>query len=559
MTTSTHVYTAVLIGSPNVTLRVKGGTLTLDAGRAPHVQGSIEIAIPAQATLTALDPRVAARIQVTVLATFPSGSQSRTFNLGLRRRPVQHRDGTLTLDVASDEALLGDWAPLADDYTPLNYQSSLRALVNYVLGKVISGTTVSTSLSAPDVAVPALAASDNIIRNPRVAVDTVDWGITGSAAVNRETSGGPSGISATYYRAVPTAGATGVAIHIDEATVAVRPNTEYKLIAYVYAQSTQAVTLDGWLIDANGTVVGSATPVVATPGGSWVKLVCPFTTKETAASFRPRLSVNGAALALTVGLTAVRLSVDSGDPNDNGYFDGSTTSTTNYAYEWSNTAHASSSRREVLIPAATPEGLTWEAGQSALDFLRPIVQRFGLRLVCNEARVWTLRDETFVAAGTLTLRHGINLIDATETIDRDSGLWFDAQVTIYTWTDRSTGVQHRMVDSYALTGSPKRINTVEIASAYPGPGRSQYAVGRAQGRGRDVTATSVADWAAAAEMDATITLNGAPVQTGATQSVRFNLDRDEMTVNVRTIDTGARSIDLLTGTINGLTGTINAL
>jgi hypothetical protein len=186
---------------------------------------------------------------------------------------------------------------------------------------------------------------------------------------------------------------------------------------------------------------------------------------------------------------------------------------------------------------AADDALIWRAGASALDFLHPLVQAVGMRLVCDERRFWTLRTENYTGHGDISsISYGIDMIDGGDTIDRDNALWFDAQITRYRWTD-AAGAQHEAVDAWALHTPHTRANLVEIDAPYPGPGRSAYAVRRAQQRGREVTATKVSDWAIAAEQPVIINLPDTPIQVGAVQRVRFDLDRDEMTIDARTIDT----------------------
>jgi hypothetical protein len=187
----------------------------------------------------------------------------------------------------------------------------------------------------------------------------------------------------------------------------------------------------------------------------------------------------------------------------------------------------------------------------------PLVQANGYRLVCDEAREWTLRSADYVAPGASTFVHGVDLTEASDTLDRES-TWFDGQVTRYRWEDPN-GISQERADSWALTGSPTRVNLVEINAPYPGTGRSEYAVRRAQGRGREVVASRVARWDERAEQDVSVLLSGAPTQVGLTDRVEFNLDNDEVTVTTRTSDANPGSIDLLPGTIDSLAGFINDL
>ncbi|TQJ31944.1 hypothetical protein [Microbacterium sp. SLBN-146] len=558
MTTSTHIYSAFLIGTPDVPLSVTGGSVTLDAGAAPHVQAEIRIAVPDAPTLALLDPRESARVRIEVDGVYPAFSLHREFDLSLRDRDSDQAGAVLTLALASDEALLEDYAPLEDDATPLDHQASLRDLVAYVLSKV-SGALAPGSIDPP---VPALAASDNLIRNPRVATGSTDWALTwtsGGLSFNRYASGGPS--YAPSYMQIYASGAasTGVYAYLDQQSISVTQGRLYVLSVTANPPTGQSASLDAILYDQSGNIVAFATPAPIIGNGSYQRVHTTFYATGNASRVRPRLNIASMPYGQYFNVTAFRLSEFTGDiAADRLYFDGSFMDTAQYDYAWTQASHASVSTRKPLVDAATPDGLTWKAGQSAIEFIQPIVQAAGLRLVCDEQRVWTLRDENHSASGSLSIRYGVNMIDGTDTISRDSGLWFDARVTNYTWTD-SSGTTQTRTDAFALTLPYTRLTTLDLRTAYPGPGRSEYAVRRAQGRGREVSATAVADWSAHAEQPIAVTLNGAPTQIGLTQSLTFDLDTDRMTVTTRTTDTPAGAIDLLPGTIDALSGTIDSL
>ncbi|WP_460776009.1 hypothetical protein [Microbacterium sp. GXF7504] len=337
MTVSTHAYTATVLGE-DIPLDIVGGSITMSATSAPHVAGDLTVTAKSD-LLDHIDPRDnSIRIRIEADAVVGAVSQSRYFDLGLRDREVSQSDGTVTLSLASDEALLNDYAPLTD-VDLLTYATSLRSLVERVLSTAIPGADLEASPS------------------------------------------------------------------IDHAF--------------------------------------------------------------------------------------------------SGYED---------------------------------DAFTWKAGQSALNFLAPLVQAAGFRLVCDERRAWTLRDEDYIAPGVLSIRYAINMIDGTESISRDTGLWHDAAVTRYRWVN-GAGETLEQIDAYALTTPYSRLLLIEKDTPYPGAGFSAYAVRRAQYRGREVTATAVADWRVQPEMYAQIVLNGAPTQTGAIDSVTFDLDQDRMTVATRTVDT----------------------
>lgn len=539
MTVSQHIYAAQIVGG--TALKVKGGGVSLDSSRWPYVQGSIQIPMPSLATLAALDPRMspAARIRLSVQATFPWGTQARTFDLTLRDRSIEHGSARVTLELASDEAILDEFTPLADDTGPLAYQASLRGLVGYVLGKVIPGAVLATGA---DVAVPALADSSNLIRNPRAGVNTGDWAASwtaGGLSIFRIASGGPA-YAPTYVAYLSNSGVftNNAEMYITEAAVSMTAGKQHVLSVSVSAGAGRQIILDAVCFDASGNIVGFIPPVPITGNNAWQRAATlPFGAYANTAKIRVRVRAAQLGGSEYVNVTGWRLCEATGDyAADCLYLDGDTADTAQYDYAWAQAAHASISTRKRLVNAATPDALTWKAGQSAMSFLSPLVQAAGLRLVCDENRVWTLRATGFKSDGVLSVRHAVNLVDGSEKISRRDEDWFDAAVARWRWTDRNGQSQER-TDSYALAASYSRVRLFEFTTPYPGPGFAEYAVKRAQGRGREVTVTTVSDWTATAEQDVQIVLDGAATQTGQTISVAFNFDRDEMTINTRTIDT----------------------
>lgn len=564
---SKHVYTARLLGSSfalDRPLARPQGSITLDARRRPHVAGTFTFAMPSLTTLAALDPRMspAPRIVLDVHAEYPWGSQDRSFNVHVRDRAVDLRAGTVTINVASDESLLGDKAPLTDDATPLNYQSSLRGLVGYVLGSVIPGAVLAPGA---DVAVPALSDSSNLIRNPRAGTNTTDWAWTqtaGGLTPLRQTSGGPS-YAPTYVAFLSNSGVftNNAEMYIAEGAVSLSGSKHHVVSVDIMGVTGRQLILDAVCYDSSGNILGYIPAVTTTMTTNVWKRVAtaPFEAYANTAKIRVRVRATQLGGSEYVNVTAWRLSEATGDlADDTRYYDGGTADTAQYDYEWSGTAHASISTRKVKIPAATPDALIWDAGQDAMSFLAPLVQAAGRRLVCDEQRVWTLRTEGYDAGGVIQVRHGVNLFDGSDKISRDDDDWFDAAVAIYTWTDRN-GIRRTRPDSYALSPAYTRLRRFEIDSAYPGPGFAQYAVRRAQGRGREVTVAAPVDWNAKAEQNFTAILEGAPPQVGLTNVVTFDLDTDSMTITSRTSDTPFGAVDLLAGTVDSLVGTIDSL
>lgn len=587
MTVSEHAYSAVLIGSPDRPLSVLGGSITLDAGRAPHVTAQLDVAMPGHyewievgagdgygeggygeggyggalylpewvpdADLLAdLDPREACRIRVT--ATL--GGVSREFDLGLRDREVRHADGALSLSLASDEAILEDFRPLADDPAPLDYQTSLRSVVEYVLGAASPGETLAAS-PALDADATRYWSVTSMLLNPSAEGTLDPWTAAGNCTLFHSTAA-RTGTNSCGFTSV-AAGVLAVTPMALTGKTSVTAGKSYVFNGYGRRFGATARTIQAVIrwVNADGATPWSdveGTPVALTDTD--------WTARATVIGIAPAGAVAAFMFFRITGSTAAG---QIGYIDDAMFYEGdaivppftgASTDDAGYDYAWTGDANASTSTRTPLNEAPY-EALIWRAGQSAMDFLAPLVQVAGFRLVCDEAREWTLRDERYAAAGSLSIRHAVNLIDGTDSISRDADLFFDAAVTTYEWTDRD-GIQQRRVDSYALPGAT-RVRHFERTTAYPGPGFSEYAVRRAQGRGREVTATSVADWTAHAEQPATVVLDGAPTQVGNTQSVSYDLNTDRMSITLRTLEIPEGSVDLLGGNVNALAGTVNAL
>lgn len=524
MVVSLHTYTAVLKGTPDVALEVVGGSITLDATRAPHVTGNITITGASLATLNALDPRMNRRIEVTCTRTNPS--QTRTFNLGLRRRGIPQEDLTVVLELASDEALLLDYLALADDDTTFGLADSLRDVIDYVLDTAIPGAALAASPST-DVDVHPTWEVTNLHTNPEI-VNTYGYGLgVGATAVTRVLFGSVPAIRWTASMSdsvlVPTAGMD---------YFRVRPGAWYTFtIELLSAVAPRLAQLGIQWYTGDGTA-----PMQTLYGASQSTNMATWTT-YTITARAPVGAASLVPLVFTYGNVpgedqfAKRVMVYEGDRVVTSFSGGYTTDA-DYDYEWTASADGSPSIRKPLNDTPDLGALAWEAGQSALDFLLPLVQAQGLRLVCDEARTWTLRNDAYTAAGSLTVTYGTNMVGGEDSLNRSNDAWFNAATTVYAWTDRN-GIPQRMVDSYS-SGSQVKGKLYQKDTPYPGAGFSQYAVERAANRGREISVTTVADWNANSDQAITVTPWVTGVETGKTQSVTFDLDRDEMTVTTRT-------------------------
>lgn len=226
------------------------------------------------------------------------------------------------------------------------------------------------------------------------------------------------------------------------------------------------------------------------------------------------------------------------------WFDGAS-ALTGYTVAWENpsdTVTSLSTRTPIL--ERLPEALTWRAGVSAMDFLQPLLMASGLRIVCDEQRRWTLRDANYRETGDQSYRYAVDIESADETLSRDDDAWFDAAVYEYVWTD-TAGVEQRRTDAWSLRAIPTKVLRREINSPFPGVGRAESIVRRAQGRGRTVTVSAIPTWDERTDQTLSVLLEGTPIQTGIVASVRFDFGNDTVTVSSRTTDTPAAAWALI--------------
>jgi hypothetical protein len=456
---------------------------------------------------------------------------TRTFNLGIRETVPDRAAGTVALQLASDEAILEDFAQLTDDNAPRASESSLRAVCNYVLGKI--GAALAPG--GPDANVTAYWEATNLAVNPAARVDATGW-VAGSGAsgVARFTSPTILGLPTIRF----TATGTGQAfLNTPVQDVRVTPGRLLTASIYMASATTSRparVMLrfkdqsGAIILDSFSDAVNSSTNAAAPTRLSRTRRVPP---NATTVSVYINTTVNAAsqnhyvsALMLHEGSELLP------------FFDGSTTNGGGYTYVYEDAPYTSTSTRTPDVER-DPESLVWRAGISGMAFLHPLLLMSGLRLVCDEARVWTLRNSGYRADGDQAYRYGVNIETADERLSREGDDWFDAAVYEYTWTDRD-GIAKRRNDTFALSGTPTKVLRVEVPDTpYPGKGRAENIVRRAQGRGRTVSASAIPTWKERTDQTVSVLLEGTPIQTGIAGSVTFDFDEDTVTVSSRTADT----------------------
>lgn len=565
MTVSKHVVSAIAQPAAT-TLAVAGGSVALDVTGAPFVQGTLRVKNK-PGLFDALDPRAHAGTVSLVCGDEIAGT-TREFSLNIRSVRGGD-DNTLEIALASDEALLEDYSPAADTdlLLELNYDETVGTgygnitaseLTGWVLDQ-IGGTLVAPP--SPDPQLEPYWEVKNLAVNP-VFYSTIEGAAAGAGATSFApgvsyldkpksmrwvaAAGGARAYVAGWdmeagsMTALPISAerpvGEGLPLNSDKwlwisTNAAVAAGARSRRLRVEFRRKTTGETVASMSSDLiYGTGWGTVGRMVNVPSGDWYMTV----SVEIGATSETTLN----AWATDVMIAEVRYPVRA--------LNGSTFYDSAYEFAWDDTSNDSPSTRYPYTVERRPEAFTWPAGQGGLSFLAPLLQTVGLRLVHNGLNEWTLRHSTHVEPGTTAITYGDNMIGYDLASDLET--FYDAAAVAYKWTT-ARGERTR-TDYYEATPNPRRVRYLELAMAYPGPGRAENIVRRAQTGGRVATATTVTQWDTTPEQALTIetSIDGhlaivgienvwvndpEVILTGTVGAVTFNLDDDTMTVVAR--------------------------
>lgn len=173
----------------------------------------------------------------------------------------------------------------------------------------------------------------------------------------------------------------------------------------------------------------------------------------------------------------------------------------------------------------------WLPGQTAWDYLSPLVQKAGLRFYSDEKGAFWLVQDTHTEPGQAQLTATNTIVAADDTIDRDGDDWFDGVVIEYKWTD-GAGASQTAYD--VATETPfSKVKTLTYDTEYPGAGAAQRALNRAIAKGRTQSVTAVSDYDVTPSQSVSVVLPNTLTQTGYVRSVSWAFPADEMSVETR--------------------------
>lgn len=185
----------------------------------------------------------------------------------------------------------------------------------------------------------------------------------------------------------------------------------------------------------------------------------------------------------------------------------------------------------ILDGTVEPDSAIWEPGQTAWDYVSPLLSAVGLRLYSDEKRRWYLINDTYTVPGTVELEATGTITEANDVISRDANEWYDAVVITYTFVN-DLGETIKAYDHAAVEGFSKVLH-LEYETAYPGAGAAQRILDRAITRGRVNDVQAVSDYRVTPAQAFTLDLDGFPTQTGYISAVQWNYPADEMSITTR--------------------------
>lgn len=511
MTTPTN-RPAATVDVNTVTYDAERGEVTLDSGWAPYAQGSVTLSYNDVTDVEDINPRNGDRADV---AAALQDATNRDFDLGIRSRVIDYQARTCTLTLASDEALLQDYARLTDDRDILwNVQGSLRDMIDAVLDAAIPGASLNAAPTT-DADMTSYWNVTNLHPNP-VPASSANYGLGANAGTL-----GFSGGSVTWLST-----STNLSNLIAAGSLTAFRVTPGKTYTFAFMHSaftgTQQQAAIQWRNNGGATALATAFGATTIANSGFYQRSTVTATAPVGAEFMYPLILTGLNAVGTAH--AVReVIVYEGDrliP----FFSGATTDTATYQYDWADTTapNASSSTRTALVDTAQPDAFVWDTGVTAWDVLQPFITRAELRLFCDESRVWRLVDNTYAVPGVVAVNDG-NATQANDTISReDANLWADGVVVTYTST--IAGDTSTMTDTAGMAG---KVLIVNYDRPYPGPGAAAAILQSIQTRGRQQDVVALTDYTTTPGMTSQITLTDDLLE-GVVKSVTWDMTRGTM-------------------------------
>ncbi|MCS5513992.1 hypothetical protein NY537_14710 [Curtobacterium flaccumfaciens pv. betae] len=542
--------------------------LSMDEGNSPWLTAAATIARPSDAIAELLRPDQKSPVTLTTTAT---GTPTLSLTLRVIDWSFSPDDDRITLSLASNEYQMLEYSPTGDINLGSDvYQGSTAAIVNRVLTTTYGTATSAVLSGVADKPFKTFSEVKNMIPNGSFEASSGLW-TASQATLLQDTARQKFG---TYsLRITPNSTSTSSYITMP---VPLTPGQTYTYSAYFYTAGTlQSGTSisDARKLQVGGTITNGQWLVRSAQVPNQTNLQ-----QRISMTFTVPWNVEDTFVRVINGYTNTadnRINVDGillveGDGMDtNGnpieYFDGDNPATSDYTYTWDDTARLSSSTRTAVLDRG-PDVLTWSGGQTADEFLRPIVESLGWRLFLDEKARWVLTDNGYKVPGQVEMRSGSTLYAGSEIAsvqDEDADgfpMAADAVIVKYSWTDWK-GVERTKSDVATTAGYSRPYVLEKEDTPYPGPGQAAYLLARLQARTRRLDAIGRPAWSARPGMDAIVTLPNRPSASGYVQALTWAFSDNSMTVTTKglvTLVTGSIGKAPATQTIGSVASTIGA-
>lgn len=502
-------------------VKVEGGRITLDEAWAPYAMGTVTLPIVEGLDLAAIDPREDQRILVHLRDgnLDEIAPEPQLFDLGLRGRTIDHVARTVSLDLASDEAMLFDICHLGTkaDTSARAHEASLRGICQWALSKLPGSP--SLEVGGFDADMTAQWDATNLLLNPNATTSATEWAAGVGTTIQHVNTAGHDGTPG-YIRATPSGTSGAVYLTSQPSNIPASPGELFTASVYVRHGATGTAGIRLRFYDADGRILRSVGAAEVAINQAWMR--------HSVTAAAPANTARVSAYVTFTGGSGVAIALDKAmltkGPWLIDYFDGYTLDTPAYTYVWDDAPDASSSTR-TANPERHPDLFDWRPGQSLWDFLRPFLEAAGLRLFCDEQRKWrvidpaqyTLNDSSVFALQTVPGVVG-NTTAGTDEISRDRTEWATGVVVHFTWRDQS-GITREKFDA---AGTPGKVLTFERDTA-PIAGAAATILARIQSRGASQTATVLTGFSARPAGFASVDLGTVPAQTGRIRRVSFDL------------------------------------
>lgn len=492
-------------GATVATLAASDLTFSLDEGSAPFVVAQVTVAKPSALQFAMMRPGAGYYLSITADEATVAASTPLLLKITDRTRTTE---GNVTLQAASAEIELQAFTPSAVDRSNWARQTSVPSIISAVLSASLpwARATYGANAVGEDIGTPAyptFSSVTNLAPNGGFEYGTTGWTASQStiSAVTTQKHGGTYSLQISPSTSLNTSRAT--------TSLNLSPGTTYTLAAWVRQSAVMGSTANAQrcTIKVSANVSGVVQDLVtSTPApnvaNTWNRVVMTFTMPSLADAGSVVVQLlNGTPSNAAVVTWWDDLMIVEGDGLDTDgatvipYFDGDTTDgSSGYNYDWQGTSGNSSSSRTAIV-SRDQDSLTWSPGQSAWDFLQPILQASGVRMwslgytVLNGAvvaRMLWATNSFGLTTSTQVVRDTYNLFDLSQ-VDSWSAefpdgtpMYADQVVIHYTWTD-SLNQAREAYDVYPATGKKPYFKEL-TDTPFAGIGRAQGIYNRISAR-----------------------------------------------------------------------------